>query len=71
MTGIYAVGALILLILAVVVAAYLKGRGAGGDAATTKVATETVAVQKKMDQAAAKSDPTKAGVKKSLEEGTF
>lgn len=46
-------------------------RDLGAATEQVKVATRTADTLQKMDQAAAKADPTRAGVKRSLEEGTF
>jgi hydrogenase maturation factor len=63
-----------IVVLAIIAGVWMLARRArqGGEAkVVADVATAAVDTMKKQDQAAAKADPTRAGVKKSLEEGSF
>lgn len=71
MTGLYVVGGIILLLVGVIVAAYMRGRSAGADRITAKVAEKTADVLRKQDKAGAEGPRTEQDVVDRLRKGGF
>jgi crotonobetainyl-CoA:carnitine CoA-transferase CaiB-like acyl-CoA transferase len=67
----YMIAGIVAAVIAALWTLYRRARQGGEAKVVADVATAAVDTMKKQDQAAAKADPTRAGVKKSLEEGTF
>lgn len=71
MTGLYVVGGVILLVVGVIAAAYIKGRGAGQDSMSAKVTEKTAEVLRQQDKAGAGAAKTKDELIDRLRKGGF
>lgn len=71
MTGLYVVGGIILLVVGVIVAAYMKGKSAGADKNRADLSVKTADTLKRMDKAGAEGPHTEDDVVDRLRKGGF